>query len=75
MTYKLTGWNIHNDTANINLVEGQDVLRWNFGNKGIFSVTSTYNAMSLIQNDSGSTYKFIWKGKIPEMPKNFFGWS
>jgi len=46
-----------------------DKVSWKFGKKGVFSVKSLYNALTL--NESGRYYKQVWKGKIPEKIKNF----
>jgi hypothetical protein len=43
--------------------DGEDFVIWNFGNNGIFSIKSTYKAMTL--NDVGPYDKRIWMGKIP----------
>jgi hypothetical protein len=51
------------------LSDGDDVISWKFGNKGLFSVKSVYNAITT--NDSGPYAKIIWKGKIPSKIKIF----
>jgi hypothetical protein len=63
-------WNkILAELACIHLCEGNDIISWKFGNKGLFSVKSIYNVMTA--NDSGPYAKAIWKGRIPSKIKIF----
>jgi hypothetical protein len=55
--------------VSIVLSEGDDMISWKFGNKGLFSVKSVYNAMTA--NESGTYVRIIWKGKIPSKIKIF----
>jgi hypothetical protein len=49
-------WNkILAESASIHLSDGEDVISWKFGNKGLFSVKYVYNAMTA--NDFGSYAK------------------
>ena len=63
------GWrddwlNILDDVVKVNLEEGVDILSWEFGPKGRFSVTkSVYNALS--NNECGTYHKKIWKSRVP----------
>ena len=43
------------------------MVSWKFGLKGIFSVKSVYNALTV--NEIGRYHKKIWKGKILEKLK------
>lgn len=68
------GWRVSwhkilSEVDNIHLSAGDDMTTWKFGNKGLFSVKSVYNAMTA--NDSGLYAKMIWKGKIPSKIKIF----
>ena len=60
------------DTSLINLGLNDDVVSWKFGLKGIFSVKSVYNALTV--NEIGRYHKKIWKGKILEKLKKIYGW-
>lgn len=51
------------DLSLISLNNNEDVVSWKFGSKGLFSVKSVYNALSV--NEAGPHYKKIWKSKMP----------
>jgi hypothetical protein len=57
------------DVDKVRLKDDNDLVLWQLGGKGKFSVSSVYNALST--NDSGPYHKMIWKGKIPAKIKNF----
>lgn len=57
------------ELADVQLSDGEDEISWKFGNKGVFSVKTVYNAMTA--NESGTYAKTIWKGKIPSKIKIF----
>jgi hypothetical protein len=60
---------IMRDVDKVRLKDDNDLVLWQLGGKGKFSVSSVYNALST--NDSGPYHKMIWKGKIPAKIKNF----
>jgi hypothetical protein len=53
----------------IQLGSDQDTVSWKLESNGKFSVKSTYNALTICE--SGSSFKNIWKGKIPPKIKIF----
>jgi hypothetical protein len=67
-----TDWsNILHDVSMFCFSTREDKVSWKFGQKGVFSVKSLYNALTT--NESGRYYKQVWRGKIPEKIK-FFLW-
>jgi hypothetical protein len=63
-------WNkILTDVLNVQLESESDTICWKLEGNGVFSVQSTYNALTC--SDSGPYYKNIWKGKIPPKIKIF----
>jgi hypothetical protein len=54
---------IMKDILETQLVSEHDIVFWKLENKGKFSVKSTYNALTY--SKGGSSFKNIWKGKIP----------
>jgi hypothetical protein len=56
---------------NIQVVDSDDTIVWNACKKGKFTVKSVYDALTV--SHTGTYYKRIWKGKIPEKIKIFYG--
>jgi hypothetical protein len=54
---------------NIQVVDSDDTIVWNACKKGKFTVKSVYDALTV--SHTGTYYKRIWKGKIPEKIKIF----
>lgn len=46
----------------IQLIDTVDIVKWRLSPKGLFTVKSMYNALTL--NDLGSYHKEVWKSKI-----------
>lgn len=57
------------DILQTQLLNEHDKIIWKLENKGTFSVISTYNALTSCED--GSSYKNIWKGKVPPKIKIF----
>jgi hypothetical protein len=53
---------IWEDANNFQLEDSADVVFWNLGKNGKFSVKSVYDGLT--KNDCGFFHKRIWKGKI-----------
>jgi len=60
---------IWEDANNFQLEDSADVVFWNLGKNGKFSVKSVYDGLT--KNDCGFFHKRIWKGKIPAKIKIF----
>jgi hypothetical protein len=60
---------IQSDASKSQLDDGHDIASWKLESRGNFSVKSTYNALTC--SDGGSSFKEIWKGKIPAKIKIF----
>jgi hypothetical protein len=61
--------NIMKDILETQLVSEHDSVSWKLEARGNFSVKSTYNALTCFEG--GSSFKNIWKGKIPAKIKLF----
>jgi hypothetical protein len=57
------------DIFALNYNHNQDCVSWKLEKKGIFTVKSTYNALT--QSETGPSFKKIWKGKVPAKIKIF----
>ena len=67
---KLVEWkNFVAQIANVQLVDGSDMFRWNLTNSGSFTVRSMY--LYLLDRQPPFSHKMIWKLKIPLKIKIF----
>lgn len=57
------------DASEFHLIDDSDIASWKLETRGKFYVKSTYNALTSF--DSSSSFKEIWKGKIPAKIKIF----
>jgi hypothetical protein len=71
--WRLNWESILHDVSKIQLCEGEDIILWKFGSKGLFPVKFVYNALTM--HESRVYYKKVWKGKIPVKIKAFSGCS
>lgn len=60
---------IWREASNFQLTNAADVITWNLGKKGRFTVKSVYNGLT--KNENGIFHRRIWKGKIPAKIKIF----
>lgn len=62
-------YNLATKLNQVQLEDNRDIVKWNLTNSGKFSVKCLYDYTT--KSDTGPSYKYIWKAKIPLKIKIF----